>query len=35
MNANLLTEHLKRKRASNESLWLMGQPDVALRRINF
>jgi adenine-specific DNA-methyltransferase len=34
MNADLLTEDLKKKRASNESFWLMGQPDVALRRIN-
>ncbi|MEQ5778525.1 site-specific DNA-methyltransferase [Thalassospira sp. NFXS8] len=28
MNTDLLTEDLKRKRASNESFWLMGQPDV-------
>ena len=28
MNADLLTEDLKRKRASNESFWLIGQPDV-------
>lgn len=34
MNADLLTEDLKKKRASNESFWLIGQPDVALRRIN-
>ncbi len=34
MNADLLTEDLKKKRASNDSFWLMGQPDVALRRIN-
>ncbi len=33
MNADLLTEDLKKKRASNESFWLIGQPDVALRRI--
>ena len=30
MNADLLTEDLKRKRASNDSFWLIGQPDVAL-----
>lgn len=28
MNADLLTEDLKRQRASNESFWLVGQPDV-------
>jgi adenine-specific DNA-methyltransferase len=27
-------EDLKKKRASNDSFWLMGQPDVALSRIN-
>lgn len=32
MNPDLLTEDLKRKRASNESFWLIGQPDVELRR---
>ena len=31
MNADLLTEDLKKKRASNESFWLIGQPDVELR----
>lgn len=31
MNTDLLTEDLKRARASNESFWLMGQPDVELR----
>jgi len=30
MNANLLTGDLKRSRASNESFWLIGQPDVAV-----
>ena len=34
MNADLLTDDLKRKRASNESFWLVGQPDVALERIS-
>jgi adenine-specific DNA-methyltransferase len=28
MNADLLTEDLKKKRASNDSFWLVGQPDV-------
>ena len=30
MSADLLTDDLKRKRASNESFWLIGQPDVAV-----
>ena len=34
MNADLLTEDLKRKRASNESFWLIGQPDVYLHHIS-
>lgn len=33
MNADLLTEDLKKKRASNDSFWLMGQPDVRLHKI--
>jgi adenine-specific DNA-methyltransferase len=33
MNADLLTEDLKKKRTSNESFWLIGQPDVILRQI--
>jgi adenine-specific DNA-methyltransferase len=33
MNADLLTDDLKKKRASNESFWLIGQPDVYLERI--
>jgi len=33
MNADLLTEDLKKKRASNESFWLMGQPDVKLEKV--
>lgn len=33
MNADLLTEDLKKKRASNESFWLIGQPDIQLQRI--
>jgi len=34
MNADLLTDDLKRNRASNESFWLVGQPDVALERVS-
>ncbi|MBT9158684.1 MAG: hypothetical protein DDT36_01702 [Firmicutes bacterium] len=34
MNADLLTEDLKRKRVSNESFWLIGQPDVRMERIS-
>ncbi len=30
MNTDLLTEDLKKARASNQSFWLMGQPDVLL-----
>lgn len=33
MNADLLTEDLKKKRASNQGFWLVGRPDVDLRRI--
>jgi len=33
MNADLFTEDLKKKRASNESFWLIGQPDVVVRKI--
>lgn len=32
MNTDLLTEDLKKKRTSNQSFWLMGQPDVELRK---
>lgn len=34
MNADLLTEDLKKKRSSNESFWLIGQPDVWMEKIN-
>ena len=34
MNPDLLTEDLKKKRASNESFWLVGQPDVDLHHIS-
>jgi adenine-specific DNA-methyltransferase len=33
MNTDLLTEDLKKARSSNQSFWLMGQPDVELRRL--
>ena len=33
MNADLLTGDLKKRRASNESFWLIGQPDVEVKRI--
>jgi adenine-specific DNA-methyltransferase len=33
MNADLLTEDLKRKRASNESFWLIGQPDTEIEKL--
>lgn len=33
MNTDLLTEDLKKKRASNESFWLIGQPDIDLRQL--
>jgi len=32
MNTDLLTEDLKKARASNQSFWLMGQPDVEVRK---
>lgn len=34
MNADLLTDDLKKKRSSNESFWLIGQPDVHVERIS-
>ena len=33
MNADLLTDDLKKKRSSNESFWLIGQPDVKLSEL--
>ncbi len=32
MNTDLLTEDLKKQRANNQSFWLMGQPDVEVRK---
>lgn len=34
MNADLLTEDLKKKRSSSESFWLIGQPDVEIKILN-
>jgi len=34
MNADMLTDDLKKKRSSNESFWLIGQPDVQVKEIN-
>ncbi len=33
MNTDLLTEDLKKARSSNQSFWLMGQPDVLLTQL--
>jgi adenine-specific DNA-methyltransferase len=33
MNADMFTEDLKKKKAGNESFWLMGQPDVRIKQI--
>ena len=33
MNTDLLTEDLKKARACNESFWLMGQPEVEVRKL--
>jgi len=32
MNTDLLTDDLRKGRSSNQSFWLMGQPDVELRK---
>ena len=34
MNADLLTSDLKKKRSSNESFWLIGQPDIDVEHID-
>ena len=34
MNADLLTGDLKKQRASNQSFWLIGQPDVVVHQIS-
>jgi len=33
MNTDLLTEDLKKARSTNQSFWLMGQPDVEVRKL--
>ncbi|HMY98672.1 MAG TPA: site-specific DNA-methyltransferase [Burkholderiaceae bacterium] len=33
MNTDLLTEDLKKARSGNQSFWLMGQPEVEVRRL--
>ena len=33
MNADLLTDDLRKKRSSNESFWLVGQPDVKIHNL--
>jgi len=33
MNADLLTDDLRKKRSSNESFWLIGQPEVEMHEI--
>jgi len=33
MNADLFTDDLKKKRTSDDSFWLLGQPDVQLKKI--
>src|SRR5260370_1360856 len=32
MNADLLTDDLKKKRSSSQSFWLVGRPDVGIRK---
>jgi adenine-specific DNA-methyltransferase len=33
MNADMLTDDLRKKRSSNESFWLVGQPDVRIHKL--
>ena len=33
MNADMLTDDLRKKRSSNESFWLVGQPDVRIHKV--
>ena len=33
MNADMLTDDLRKKRSSNESFWLVGQPDVRVHKV--
>jgi adenine-specific DNA-methyltransferase len=34
MNADLLTDDLRKKRSSNESFWLIGQPDIDVHKLD-
>ena len=34
MNADLFTDDLKKKRASDDSFWLLGQPDIRIKKID-
>jgi adenine-specific DNA-methyltransferase len=34
MNADMLTDDLRKKRSSNESFWLVGQPDVRIHKLD-
>jgi len=34
MNADLLTDDLRKKRSSNESFWLIGQPDIEIHKLD-
>lgn len=33
MNADILTDDLRKKRSSNESFWLVGQPDIRIHKV--
>jgi adenine-specific DNA-methyltransferase len=33
MNADMLTDDLRKKRSSNESFWLVGQPDIRVHKV--
>lgn len=33
MNSDLLTDDLKKQKSNNQSFWLMGQPDVELKKL--
>jgi adenine-specific DNA-methyltransferase len=34
MNGDLLTDDLKKKRSSNESFWMIGQPDIVRKKLD-
>lgn len=34
MNADMLTDDLRKKRSSNESFWLIGQPDIKVHKVD-